>query len=395
MSQKLKIFYLITKGNFGGAQHYVYDLATNLPKEQFETTVVMGDSPRRSGAEAGGGELEKQLKISGIKTKKIDGLIRDVSFLNEWRVFWQLIKLFRQEKPDIIHLNSSKIAGLGALAGRLTGIKKIIFTGHGWAFNEDRSWWQKIIIYKLHWLTVVLSHVTIAVSEKTKNQLASLPFIKNKFVVIHNGLASTNYLPRETARQELAEKIWKKGFDQASLNKVLIIGTIAELHKNKGLDFLIQALAQIKDRLPNTLVWIIGDGEEKDNLRELIKINHLKDQVFLLGRINGEAKPYLKAFDIFTLTSRTEAFPYVILEAGQAGLPIIASNVGGIPEVISDFNLGMLIRPGNIKEIKLALTRLIDNPAERNFLGKNIAKKINKEFTVEKMVRETIALYES
>jgi glycosyltransferase involved in cell wall biosynthesis len=237
-----------------------------------------------------------------------------------------------------------------------------------------------------------LSHTTIAVSNKTKDQLTHLPLVKNKFVVIHNGLSPVNYLPRETARQELAGKIWKKGFDLESLNKVLIIGTIAELHKNKGVDFLIRAISGLKEKLPNALIWIIGDGEEKDNLRELIKSHKLKDHVFLLGKID-DAKKYLKAFDIFTLTSRTEAFPYVILEAGQASLPIIASTVGGIPEVISDFNLGMMVRPGNIKEIKLALTRLIDNPSERHLFGKNLAKKVNKEFTVEKMVRETMEVY--
>lgn len=377
-----KIFYLITKGNFGGAQRYVYDLATNLSDEQFEVTVIIGE----------GGELEKHLKVAKIKTQKIDGLVRDVSLLNEWRVFWQLIKLFRKEKPDIIHLNSSKIGALGALAGRLTGIKKIIFTGHGWAFNEKRPWWQKIIIYKLHWLTVFLSHTTIAVSQKTKDQLIKMPFIKNKFTVIHNGVAPTNFLPREQSREELANKIWKKGLDLDSLNKVFIIGTIAELHKNKGLDTLILALAQIKEKLNNTIVWIIGEGEEKDKLKELIKLNKLKDHVFLLGKIS-EAKKYLKAFDLFVLPSRTEAFPYALLEAGQAGLPVIASSVGGIPEVISDFELGILVRPNNIKEIKLALSRILDNELERISFGKHLAKKINKEFTVEKMVRETIKIY--
>jgi len=390
MTKKQKIFYLITKGNMGGAQRYVYDLATNLPVDNFDVTVITGDLP----AQAGGGELERKLKIANIKTHKIDGLIRDVSLTNEWQVFWQLIKLFKAERPDIIHLNSSKIGALGALAGRLTGVKKIIFTGHGWAFNEKRPWWQRMIIYKLHWLTVFLSHTTIAVSEKTKEQLSRLPLIKNKFVVIHNGLSPVNYLSREEAREELALKIWKKGFDQESLNKILIIGTIAELHKNKGIDFLIKTISELQEKIPDTLVWIIGDGEEKDNLRELIKTKKLKDRVFLLGKVDN-AKKYLKAFDIFTLTSRTEAFPYVLLEAGQANLPVIASTVGGIPEVISDFNLGLLVRPGNTKEIKLALTRLIDNPNERHLFGKNLAKKVNKEFTVNKMVKQTIELYKN
>jgi glycosyltransferase involved in cell wall biosynthesis len=114
----------------------------------------------------------------------------------------------------------------------------------------------------------------------------------------------------------------------------------------------------------------------------------------LLGKIDG-ASQYLKAFDIFMLPSRTEAFPYAILEAGEAGLPIIASAVGGIPELISDFDLGLLVRPGNIREIKLALTRLLDNPAERASLGKNIHKKVTKDFTVKKMVEGTMGVYKN
>lgn len=381
-TKKTKIFLLITKGNLGGAQKYVYDLATHLPQDLFDTKVILGE----------GGELEKKLRASRIKTEMIESLRRDVDLSRDWKIFWTLVFLFRREKPDIIHLNSSKIGLLGALAGRLVGIKKIVFTAHGWASNEARPGKQKVAIMFLHWLTVLCSHQTIAVSEKTKNDLDRWLFIGKKFVVIKNGLAPIELLSRSEARQELAHKIWKRGFDPEALNKITIIGTISELHKNKGVDYLFEALGGLKEKLDHVLIWIIGDGDEIDNLKHLAKKLGLKDRIFFLGKV-PEANRFMRAFDVFTLTSRTEAFPYVILEAGQASLPVVASSVGGIPEVISDFNMGLLVRPGNVREIKLALSRLLDNPSERNKFGDNLSKKVNRDYTIEKMVSRTITLY--
>ena len=159
---KKKILYCITKGNWGGAQKYAYDLATTLPKDQYEVVVLLGID----------GELTKKLQAKNIRTIVLNNLPREISLIKDFFGFLKLLKIFRQEKPDIIHLNSSKMGFLGAWAGRLAGIKKIIFTGHGWAFNEDRSLWQKKLIYLLHLLTIALAHQTIAVSQETKKQIA-------------------------------------------------------------------------------------------------------------------------------------------------------------------------------------------------------------------------------
>ena len=382
MPDKIKILFVITKANFGGAQRYVYDLATSLPTDQYIATVLAGE----------GVGLKDRLEKIGVPFYRLNSLSRDVGLRNDWRVFWQLIKVFKKEKPAIVHLNSSKIGLLGALAGRAAGVPKIIFTAHNWAFNEDRPFWQRVAIKFLHWLTVLACHTTITVSEKTRSQLASWPGVADKFVVIHNGIRPIDLLSRNDAREALAKTIWKTGFDISALDQALIIGTISELHKNKGVDILLNAISELKNKLDDVLIWIIGGGEEAERLKEQVVNLKLKDRVVFLGPV-PEAAHYIRAFDIFTLTSRTEAFPYALLEAGQAGLPVIASSVGGIPEIISEFNQGIMVRPGNLKELKLALLRLIDNPAERQKFGDNLAKKVNRDFTAEKMVRETVKLY--
>jgi len=371
-AKKIKIIYVITKGNFGGAQRYVFDLATNLPKEHFEVLVAMGE----------GNALLEKLQNKGIRTVQIPFLQRNINPLKEIASFFYLIKLFKDERPDIVHLNSSKAGGLGGIAGRLTGVPRIIFTGHGWAFNEKRNLFSRILIAGFHWATIALSHTTVAVSKRIIDQISLFPFIKNKLIVIHNGIASINFLNKGSARailhSETVASIW--------------IGTISELHQNKGIDFIIQAFANIAPQFEHAELFIIGEGEERKKLEALVQKLNVQNKVHFLG-FKKDASQYLKAFDIFTLTSRTDAFPYVPLEAGAAGLPVIASRVGGIPELISSKESGILVEPGNIFEIEYALRDLLQNEQKRQAFGKALQIRVERDFTLERTIEDTIKLY--
>ncbi len=378
--KRQKIIYLITKGNWGGAQRYVYDLATRLPKSHFDVSVLMGQ----------GEELKRKLEAEGISCQQLPSLGRDIKIWGDLKVFFDLLAYFKKERPDIIHLNSSKIGGIGALAGRIYNLQpttynlktKIIFTAHGWAFNEDRPFWQKKVIAFLHWITILLTHQTIVVSNNSASQIISWPGVGTKIRVVHNGLSKLEFLDKEASRLSL--------LGSATFHNSQIIGTISELHKNKGLDYLIRATAQCQGS-PLTLV-IIGEGEERTKLEALIKDLKLEDMVFLVGRKENAAQ-YLKAFDIFALTSITEAFPYVILEAGLAGLPVVASGVGGIPEVINSMESGILIRPKQVPEITKAIDFLLANSTKATRFGRNLKQKVGKEFSTPRMVKQTIEVY--
>jgi glycosyltransferase involved in cell wall biosynthesis len=266
---KKKILYCITKSNWGGAQRYVYDLATNLPRDRYDVAVVLG----------GSGKLKEKLERTGVRTISVRALQRDIGISKDISSFFELIKIFRAEKPDIIHLNSSKMGGIGGLAGRIARIKKIIFTAHGWAYNEERNFFQKFAIAILHFTTVAFSHLTIAVSEKAKDQFKSAGLMKKKMVVIHNGIEEIKFVEKEKARQEFADI----GLPQTEKVKEKIksepfwIGTISELHKNKGLSYAIEALGKliknenINASHRNIIFIIMGDGEDRKNLEEIIK----------------------------------------------------------------------------------------------------------------------------
>lgn len=373
-----KILHLITKSNWGGAQKYVFELAIGLPKDRYEVAVGLG----------GDGELKTRLEASGIRTISLPYLGRDIALFGDIATFFRLLSLLRKERPDVVHVNSSKIGGLGTLAGRIAGIRKIIFTGHGWAFNENRSLISRIAIKFLHWLTIVLSHQTIVVSTFMKNQMARLPLMKGKITVIHNGVAPIDFVPRNEARAFLAEKAGLKTIPE----NALWIGTIAELHSNKGIEYLIESLRRAANHDEEFLFFAIGEGEERKKLEEKIREAGLRDKAFLCGHVSNAAR-YLQALDIFTLTSITEGLAYVLIEAGQASLPVLASSTGGIPEIIANDELGILVQPRNVKDITLGLETLLDEPALREKLGANLRERVTKEFSFEKMLRETEKLY--
>jgi len=174
----------------------------------------------------------------------------------------------------------------------------------------------------------------------------------------------------------------------ASIRKPWIV-TISELHKNKGLKYLIEAVSKLKDK---PIVFIIHEGEERDNLEKLIEKLGLQENFYLMGFMEN-ASSYLKAFDIFTLTSIKEGHPYVILEAGKAALPVIGSDIPGITDIIENNKNGILVRSKNSDDIKKALEELLSNTKKMAQLGHKLEKDIKEKFSFEKMLRETTALY--
>ncbi len=374
--QKKKILYLITKSNWGGAQRYVYDIATNLPRDRFDVVVALG----------GDGELATKLAKAGIRVSTIPGLQRDISFSKELKSFGEIWQIIKTERPDVLHVNSSKAGGLGAFAGRLLRVPKIIYSAHGWAFNEDRGAISQFIVGFFHWLTIMLAHVTIAVSNAIKHQM-KWPLAQRKLVVVQNGRPQTDFLDRVTARAvcvatcpaltAFATDTWT--------------GTIAELHPIKRHDVAIDTIQQLVATGKNIRHIIIGAGELEAELQARITKAGLTEHVFLLGSIH-EAATLLRAFDIFVLPSRSEALAYTVIEAAQAGLPIVASRVGGIPEIITNGWDGLLIESGSVPDLQNAIETLLDNPELQKKLAAAAAVR-GRHFSLERMILETTAVY--
>lgn len=375
--KKIKIIYAVTKGVWGGAQKYVFELATKLPKGKFDVSIVHGF----------GDILPNKLEEYDIPSFNIKDLGRDVNFIKDIRSFFKLYHHFYKNRPDIVHLNSSKIGGLGALAARLAGVKKIFFTIHGFAFNENRPVFQRWIIGLLSWLSMMFCTDIIFISDIEKKRVANWPLVKNKVHLVHNGINIPKYLTQTEARKEIGDIL---SLSENIFENKIVIGSVGEMIKNKGFAYSIQAVRNLKD----CIYIIIGDGEEQNKLETLADFQNegrIK-KIFFTGFLQNAAH-YMKAFDIFIQPSLKEGMPYTILEAGLANLPVITTRVGGIPEVIENDKNGILISPKNIEEISEALKNLIDKPHIRELLGTNLRKDVEEKFSLERMVRETVVLY--
>ncbi|MEA2113023.1 MAG: glycosyltransferase [Patescibacteria group bacterium] len=393
INKKKKILYLITKANWGGAQKYVFDLSSEM--KDYEVVVAYGKPF---------GELEEKLENLDIKTIKIENLGRDINLLKEFKVVKNIWEILKQEKPDILHLNSPKIGGLGGLLGRLVGIRKIIYTAHGWTFNEKRPFWQIWSIKFLSWLTIILSHKTIVIAEREFKQVFNWPFVKNKLEFIYNGIKPIYFLNKDEAQEFLAKTPLqskgvrpdisdKKCFRGDKIgNEDLVIGTISELHRNKGLKYAIKGFGKVAKKNDHLKFIIIGEGEDREYLEKKIKKYGLQNKVFLVGNVI-DASRYLKAFDIFLLASIKEGLPFVLLEAGLAKLPVIATKVGGIPEIIENGVSGILIEEKEDDDVEEALKKLILDKQLQEKLGKNLYSNVKEKFSFEAMLEKTEGLY--
>ncbi|MBP6858808.1 MAG: glycosyltransferase [Candidatus Pacebacteria bacterium] len=375
----MKILYVITKSNWGGAQRHVFDLATSMKERGHDVAVALG----------GDGILRKRLEDRGIFTHSIAGLERDISPSRDAGSFKEIFSIIRHRKPDVLHLHSPKAAGLGALAGRLLRVPKIIYTVHGWAFNEERPFHQRALIAFASWITMILTHTTVLISERELRQTLYFPGTKDKLQLVTLGIQSPIFMSIDGAKQTVAKML---AISLPEFSKRFAFCTIAELHPNKGLIHLLHSMESIIQDHPNALCVIMGDGQDKAMLNMLIKEKKLEQHVYLTGYVDN-ASELLKAFSLFILPSIKEALGYVILEAGAASLPVVATTVGGIPDVIEDMRSGVLVQPKNIRELAHAISFMIEHPDERKKYGVALKECVTTKFSLEKMVNGVEAIY--
>lgn len=361
----MKITYLITKSEIGGAQTHLLSLLKEAVKRGHDVSLI--SSP--------GGWLEDQCVDLNIK------FIPNKFFKNSYNPFnliksvFLVRKILKKEKPDIIHCHSGGGGFYGRLAAFGLPIKKV-FTAHGWSFRPGVPFFQKCISFVAEFLMKPLTDKVICVS--SYDQKIGLKYgilNKEKSVVVHNGVD----VPEAFSKEE-KEKI-----------NIIFVG---RLSKPKRQDIFLDSISILtKDLKEKITVNIFGSGENEELLRQkssrfglqsLVKFNTSLSHESMLGEY--------KNADILVLVSDYEAFPMVIIEAMSYGVPVVASSVGGIPEVVNNSN-GILLQENTKERLKDALVSLIENKAERLSMNENARKTVLDNFTLDKMLSKTFAVY--
>ncbi|MBT4349911.1 glycosyltransferase [bacterium] len=382
-----KILYLVTQTKWGGAQKYVLELAQYFSKDN-EVHIAFGETENQNP------KFFSIAKKYNIKTIPIHKLKRSIDPKKEITATREIKKLLNKENYHLIHLNSSKAGLIGALAAKMYNLSplnirvRIIYTAHGFVFNEPLAKIEKIAYKFSERFSTSIQHIVITVSDfDKKSAIDNKVCSPHKMFTIHNGLdfSQYNFLNRELAREKLNLDYDKKYF-----------GTIASFYKTKGHTYLIDAiklLVEQKSGLIKNHQWIfIGDGPEKKDLEQKIIDNKLQEFIKIVPAKDDDWR-YLKAFDYFILPSVKEGLPYTILEAGLAGIPTIASKVGGIPEIITNNETGLLTTPANPLSLKAAMRKLAKDHNLADKIAEKNKENIKNNFSLEKTLHKTEELY--
>lgn len=368
-----KILYVLTKSGIGGAQKYVKDLAENLDKNKFETKILCGGKD-----------------IKWLSNKTYPWLL----FINDWLAVFELVKIFKNERPGAIHLNSSKAGVIGAIACLFMGKKRpqIIFTAHGWVFNHtnELNWFVKNFYIFLHKTSSLFMSKIICVSEYDYNLALEYNICEpEKLVKIHNGIdVDMKFLNKKEARNNLICHC--EGFARGNLlNKNWPwIGSIGRLVKEKNYETFVEAAKLI----PSANFLIIGEGPRKKNLESRIQNLKLEKRFFIISPGGNDAQ-YLKALDVFVMSSVKEGLPYILLEAMAAELPIVVTEAGGMPELIKNHENGLMVAQRSPEALARAIGGLIENKVVAQELSLKAKEIVKERFSLKKMVFETEKIY--
>jgi glycosyltransferase involved in cell wall biosynthesis len=360
----MRIVYIITRGDeIGGVQVHVRDLAIALHGAGHDVTVLAGTP----------GPLFDQLNAVGVRSESVQALVRPIVPWRDAVAVQQLMAILRRLQPDLVSTHSSKAGWLGRIASKLCGVP-VVFTAHGWPFTGNAPRVQRWLYPRLERLVAPLADHIITVSDHDRTLAIKKGIApEHKITRIHNGVvdhAGALEAPR-----------------QSGPARVVMTGRLSPQKSHAG---LVRALGSLRH-----LEWVlelIGDGPGGADIIELARTFGVEDRVHLLGARNDVAQILGRA-DIYALVSNWEGFPRSILEAMRAGLPVLATDVGGVAEAVEHGKTGFLLPLGNDKELAIRLELLIREPALRKHLGAAGRQSYEEHFRFELMLQRTVAIY--
>lgn len=373
----LKLLLVITKSEIGGAQVFVLNLAASLKKMGFDVEVAAG----------AGNYLFEELKKNNIKYHYLNSLKRDFNVFRSFYFIFDIFRLLKKNKYNIVHLNSSNTL-IGALSAFwIKPRPKIVFTFHGLSFLDKNYEMNSLFRFlsKLYFkLFVKIVDESVFVSKINYKESLQSSIVK-KGRVIYNGLDENNlqFLEQDNAVDYFSNLC------HCDLKNSFLIGSTGRLAYQKNYDFLIRNFKLIKEKIPSSKIIIIGDGPNYERYLKEINDLGIQNEFYLVGAIK-ESYKYIKAFDVFTLPSNYEGLSISLIEAVFAEIPILASNVGGNIENVGGAE-DQVFELNNAYDYINKLSEIQKNKSHYIEFNKNLKK----EFSLDQMVKEYINLYRS
>jgi len=363
---------MIDRAFLGGGQKNVLALAEGLDCARFVVTVCSRpDGPLAEAVRAGGG-AHFAVPFRRRYDRSVLGRIR--TFL-------------REEGFDILHTHGGVAGFYGRWTAHSLRVPVVIHTFHGIHYLYDTNPALRAVFVALERRLSRKTDTVVCVSDSVRDLSRAHRLVpEDRLTVIKNGIDFDRPLPSES--EDIRSIVSGLGLELARP----LIGTVARLDPVKGLAVLLKALPRIRERLPSARLVIVGGGADRARLETLARALEIRECVHFLGE-RTDAPAWMGRFDVFVLPSLQEALPYVILEAAALEKPVVASEVGGIRELLRNEETGLLVPPGDPKTLATAVIRLAEDPALAASLGKKLRSTLSQEYTLSRMVRQTEDLY--
>lgn len=368
----------VLEATTGGTARQLRELVTGINRDTFDLSVICS-----LGRDPGFAQTVARFRAIGIPVAIVP-MQRTPQVLADTRALRAIRRCLREWRPHILHTHSAKAGFLGRIAAR--GFPaKTVYTPHGLPFQMRTSTARHRLYRSLEALATRWTDATICVSEEEMQLATGLRANPPPSVLIPNGVDIPDAVDRTAARQRLLEAA---GLSAGNL----VVGAVGRLAEQKGFAFLVDAAEQVCERVPEARFVLIGDGRERDALAAGISDGGNADRIHLLGA-RDDAAELIAGMDVLAMPSLWEGLPYSLLDSLGRGTPVVASRVGGIPDVIRNGSTGVLVPPADATALAEALAGLLQDAPRRQALGSAGQELVQKTFSRREMIDKTESLY--
>ena len=336
---------------------------------------------------APGGKLIDLIRGQGMKVRLFKNLVQPLHPLKDLLGLIDLTRFLRKKRYHIVHTHNSKAGFIGRLAAKWAGVPIIVHTVHGFAFHDREPAWRQILFRNLERLASRWCDKMVFISQPLIDwALRDRITRREKILKIYSGIELDHFKPVPDGEKKALKEAW------GIREEAPVVGIVSKLWEGKGHTTLIHAFEGLKQEIPEAVLVIVGEGYLRDKLSDLVDRLGLKGSVLFTG-FQMDVRRIIATFDVAVLPSFFEGMGRVLLEAMAMGKPVVASSVGGIPDLVHHGKNGLLVTPGSVSELKSGLLTLIRNKALAKEMGKEGRKQISEEFSAGRMAQSIEKLY--
>jgi glycosyltransferase involved in cell wall biosynthesis len=378
---KVKILRIIARLNIGGPAIHVVELATGLDTRRFQSLLVSGSENPDEGS------MLDYAVSRNVYPTVVPEMIAEFSLKpRDLIALLKLYRLIRQERPHIVETHTAKAGFLGRLAARLAGVPVIIHTYHGHLLHGYYSHVKNLALRRMERYLAYLTKCLIAVDHQVKRDLVAYNIAPaEKIVVIPYGLRLEPFLACDGYRQEFRHEL-------CVTERTKLVGIVGRIFPIKNHRLFLDAAALVAKQEPTVRFVIVGDGALRPEMEEHARRLGIADRVIFTGWRRDLPCIYTD-LDVLAVTSINEGTPFSAIEAMAAGCPVVATRVGGLPDLIDDGETGYLVPPGDASAVARGILEVLRDPQKARRMGQEARTRVKDRFTVSRLIDDMERLY--